>query len=120
MAANIFETKSLFFLGSFPCSQVGFLCQAATFYKNIFCISFLVATLQARRLNICKTFCKNIFCEIYPETRLCANIYNAHVCKMFELNKEATFKSELELRILFLFKTLTLHNLLFGVFKTNI
>lgn len=43
---------------------------------------------------ICKTFCKNIFCEIYPERRLCANIYTMlmYDVKLFELNKKA-FKS---------------------------
>ena len=66
----------LTFSESFPCTQVAFLCQAATFYKDIFCISFLVVSLLARRLNMLsvKLFVK-IYVVRYIQMLMCVKLF---------------------------------------------
>ena len=104
----------LTFSGSFPCTKVAFLCQAATFYKNIFCISFLVVTLLARRLNILSV---KLFVKIYVVRHGQREAQDAHVCK--------TVWGRIQIwttgvKIIVLVQNLNFAHLSFDVFKANI
>jgi len=104
----------LTFSGSFPCTKVAFLCQAATFYKNMFCISFLVITLLARRLNILSV---KLFVKIYVVRHGQREAQDAHVCK--------TVWGRIQIwttgvKIIVLVQNLNFAHLSFDVFKANI
>jgi len=104
----------LTFSGSFPCTKVAFLCQAATFYKNIFCISFLVVTLLARRLNILSV---KLFVKIYVVRHGQREAQDAHVCK--------TVWGRIQIwttgvKIIVLVQNLNFAHLSFDVFKADI
>ena len=75
-----FETKSLFWLFQkvFHAPKLHFYAKRQLFYKDIFCISFLVVSLLARRLNMLsvKLFVK-IYVVRYIQMLMCVKLFEA-------------------------------------------